>query len=76
MQFNKHHVDNIQIVFKEPFGTEGRGGYFDKFGIVRDVVQNHLMQVLAITGDLLPSHAPTLRPGCSVQQPGADERSC
>jgi len=29
-----------QITFKEPFGTEGRGGYFDEFGIVRDVMQN------------------------------------
>jgi hypothetical protein len=30
----------IQITFKEPFGTEGRGGYFDEFGIIRDVMQN------------------------------------
>jgi glucose-6-phosphate 1-dehydrogenase len=29
-----------QISFKEPFGTEGRGGYFDEFGIIRDVMQN------------------------------------
>jgi hypothetical protein len=29
-----------QITFKEPFGTEGRGGYFDDFGIIRDVMQN------------------------------------
>ncbi len=33
---------------QEPFGTQGRGGYFDEFGIIRDVVQNHLMQVLAL----------------------------
>ncbi|KAJ2907442.1 Glucose-6-phosphate 1-dehydrogenase, partial [Coemansia aciculifera] len=32
----------------EPFGTEGRGGYFDEFGIIRDVMQNHLLQVLCI----------------------------
>jgi glucose-6-phosphate 1-dehydrogenase len=30
----------LQISFKEPFGTEGRGGYFDEFGIIRDVMQN------------------------------------
>ena len=30
----------VQIIFKEPFGTEGRGGYFDEFGIIRDVMQN------------------------------------
>ena len=34
-----------QITFKEPFGTEGRGGYFDQVGIIRDVMQNHLIQV-------------------------------
>lgn len=44
--WNRQTIDNIQITFKEPFGTEGRGGYFDEFGIIRDVVQNHLIQVL------------------------------
>ena len=38
--FNKNLIDNVQITFKEPFGTEGRGGYFDEFGIIRDVMQN------------------------------------
>jgi glucose-6-phosphate 1-dehydrogenase len=37
---NKNFVSNVQITFKEPFGTEGRGGYFDEFGIIRDVCQN------------------------------------
>ncbi|UZJ56909.1 hypothetical protein CBS101457_006229 [Exobasidium rhododendri] len=45
---NKDQVDNVQITFKEPFGTEGRGGYFDEFGIVRDIQQNHLSQVLSL----------------------------
>jgi glucose-6-phosphate 1-dehydrogenase len=43
--WSRDYIDNIQIVMKEAFGTEGRGGYFDKFGIIRDVVQNHLLQV-------------------------------
>lgn len=30
---------------QEPFGTEGRGGYFNEYGIIRDVIQNHLLQV-------------------------------
>jgi glucose-6-phosphate 1-dehydrogenase len=34
--------------FSQPFGTEGRGGYFDKFGIIRDILQNHLLQVLTL----------------------------
>ncbi len=38
------HIESVQIVFKENIGTEGRGGYFDGFGIVRDIVQNHLLQ--------------------------------
>ncbi|KDN41665.1 putative ZWF1-glucose-6-phosphate dehydrogenase [Tilletiaria anomala UBC 951] len=45
---NSQYVDNVQITFKEPFGTEGRGGYFDEFGIVRDIQQNHLSQVLSL----------------------------
>jgi glucose-6-phosphate 1-dehydrogenase len=50
--------DNVQCViltFKEPFGTDGRGGYFDKYGIIRDILQNHLLQVLT----LLAMEAPT-----------------
>jgi len=46
--WDKHSIANVQISFKEPFGTEGRGGYFDEFGIIRDVLQNHLLQVLTI----------------------------
>ncbi|PSC70121.1 glucose-6-phosphate 1-cytoplasmic isoform [Micractinium conductrix] len=45
--WNRECVSNVQITFKEDFGTQGRGGYFDTFGIIRDVVQNHLVQLLA-----------------------------
>ena len=38
--WDRNSISNVQITFKEPFGTEGRGGYFDEFGIVRDVLQN------------------------------------
>ena len=38
--WDKNSISNVQITFKEPFGTEGRGGYFDDFGIIRDVEQN------------------------------------
>ena len=37
-----------QVIFSENFGTEGRGGYFDQYGIIRDVIQNHLLQILAL----------------------------
>ncbi|GMM55164.1 hypothetical protein DAKH74_017800 [Maudiozyma humilis] len=46
--WNKNSIQNIQISFKEPFGTEGRGGYFDNIGIIRDVMQNHLLQILTL----------------------------
>ncbi|PPQ72905.1 hypothetical protein CVT26_014568 [Gymnopilus dilepis] len=46
--WDKNSISNVQITFKEPFGTEGRGGYFDEFGIIRDIQQNHLLQVLSI----------------------------
>lgn len=46
--WNRHHIESVQIVFKEPFGVEGRAGYFDNIGIVRDIMQNHLLQVFAL----------------------------
>lgn len=46
--WNKEHIKSVQVSFKEPFGTEGRGGYFDDIGIIRDVMQNHLLQVLTL----------------------------
>ncbi|KAH9284811.1 Glucose-6-phosphate 1-dehydrogenase [Echinococcus granulosus] len=46
--WNRDHISNVTISFKEPFGTSGRGGYFDDFGVIRDVLQNHLIQVLAL----------------------------
>lgn len=46
--WDKNSISNVQITFKEPFGTEGRGGYFNEFGIIRDILQNHLLQVLSV----------------------------
>ena len=45
--WNRDYVSNVQITFKEDIGTAGRGGYFDRAGIIRDVMQNHLLQVSA-----------------------------
>ncbi|CAM9787692.1 unnamed protein product, partial [Phaeothamnion confervicola] len=46
--WSRENIASVQMTFKEPFGTEGRGGYFDAYGIIRDVVQNHLMQVFSL----------------------------
>ncbi|XP_064160785.1 glucose-6-phosphate 1-dehydrogenase-like isoform X2 [Anguilla rostrata] len=46
--WNRDSVACVVLSFKEPFGTQGRGGYFDNFGIIRDVMQNHLLQMLSL----------------------------
>jgi glucose-6-phosphate 1-dehydrogenase len=46
--WNRNHISNVQITFKEPIGTGGRGGYFDDIGIIRDVMQNHLLQIASL----------------------------
>lgn len=46
--WNRDCIASVRITFKEHIGTEGRGGYFDEYGIIRDVMQNHLMQILSL----------------------------
>uniref|UniRef100_A0A0K2SX09 Glucose-6-phosphate 1-dehydrogenase n=1 Tax=Lepeophtheirus salmonis TaxID=72036 RepID=A0A0K2SX09_LEPSM len=47
--WNRDNIASVVITFKEPFGTQGRGGYFDDFGIIRDIMQNHLLQIFCLT---------------------------
>jgi glucose-6-phosphate 1-dehydrogenase len=53
--WNNHYVDHIQITVAETVGVEGRGGYYDKAGAMRDMVQNHLMQLLCLIAMEPPS---------------------
>lgn len=46
--WNRDNIDSVSIAFSEKIGVEGRAGYFNHFGITRDVVQNHLLQALAL----------------------------
>eukprot|EP00002_Diphylleia_rotans_P015687 TRINITY_DN303_c0_g1_i1.p1 TRINITY_DN303_c0_g1~~TRINITY_DN303_c0_g1_i1.p1 ORF type:complete len:486 (-),score=126.24 TRINITY_DN303_c0_g1_i1:541-1998(-) len=46
--WSSQHISNVQIVFKEDIGVTGRGGYFDNYGIIRDIMQNHLLQILTL----------------------------
>lgn len=46
--WNRDFIDNIQITFAESIGVEDRGGYYDQSGALKDMVQNHILQVLSI----------------------------
>ena len=46
--WNNHFIDHVQITGSETVGVEGRGGYFEQAGSLRDMVQNHLLQVLSL----------------------------
>jgi glucose-6-phosphate 1-dehydrogenase len=47
--WNRRYVDNVQITVSEQLGVEHRGGFYEHAGALRDIVQNHVMQVLALT---------------------------
>lgn len=53
--WNRDRIDNIQITVAEDIGVEGRGGYYEQAGAVRDMVQNHLAQLLALTAMEVPT---------------------
>lgn len=46
--FHRDMVRCVRITFKEDIGTKGRGGYFNSYGIIRDVMQNHMLQLLTL----------------------------
>ena len=46
--WNRHHIDNIQITVAETLGVENRGAYYEQSGVVRDMVQNHILQLIGM----------------------------
>ncbi|HUX71689.1 MAG TPA: glucose-6-phosphate dehydrogenase, partial [Cellulomonadaceae bacterium] len=46
--WNRNYVSSVQVTMAEDFGVEGRGGFYDGVGAIRDVLQNHLLQVVAL----------------------------
>ncbi len=46
--WDRHCIDHVQVTLAETLGTEGRAGYYERAGAVRDMLQNHLLQVLAL----------------------------
>ena len=46
--WNRQYIDHVQVTNAETVGVEGRGGYYEKSGVVRDMIQNHVFQVLSL----------------------------
>ncbi len=53
--WNRHHIESVTITMTEAFGVDGRGAFYDKVGAVRDVVQNHLLELVALLAMEPPS---------------------
>lgn len=56
--WNSNHIDHVQITVSESVGVEGRWGYYNDYGALRDMIQNHLMQLLCLIA---------MEPPCSIE---------
>jgi glucose-6-phosphate 1-dehydrogenase len=61
--WNRQYIDHVQITVAESIGVEGRGAFYEEAGALRDIVQNHIMQLLAVVGMEAPANfgAETIR---------------
>jgi glucose-6-phosphate 1-dehydrogenase len=56
--WNRDHVASVQVTMAENFGVEGRGRFYEEVGAIRDVVQNHMLQVMALLAMEAPAGGP------------------
>nr|XP_061814628.1 GDH/6PGL endoplasmic bifunctional protein-like [Nerophis lumbriciformis] len=54
--WNKHHIERIEIVLKETLDVQGRIPFYNEYGVIRDVIQNHLTEVMALLTMRLPAN--------------------
>ena len=55
-QWNNNHIDHVQITVAETVGVDNRAAYYDAYGAIRDMVQNHLLQLVCLVAMEPPSH--------------------
>ncbi|KAM5322435.1 GDH/6PGL endoplasmic bifunctional protein isoform 1-T1 [Glossophaga mutica] len=55
--WNRHHVERVEVVLKETVDAEGRTSFYEEYGVIRDVLQNHLTEILTLVAMELPHNA-------------------
>ncbi len=78
--WNRNYVSNVQITLSETFGVQGRGAFYESVGCLRDVVQNHLLQIVALLAMEPPAyqgfgavHAEKHKIFCAMRPLGVDD---
>ena len=71
--WNRNYVRSVQVTMSETIGVEGRGAFYDAVGAIRDVLQNHLLQVVVAAGDGAAGRARRRR-SCRTRRPRCSRR--